>query len=46
VTSNKSPLALKFQELTSLAEKKGLFLGYEATVGGAIPLINLYRDNR
>jgi len=45
VTSNKSPLALKFQELTSLAEKKGLFLGYEATVGGAIPLINLYRDN-
>jgi homoserine dehydrogenase len=45
VTSNKSPLALKFQELTSLAEKKGLFLGYEATVGGAIPIINLYRDN-
>ncbi|MFZ2455157.1 MAG: homoserine dehydrogenase [Candidatus Altiarchaeia archaeon] len=45
VTSNKSPLALKFRELTALAEKKGLFLGYEATVGGAIPIINLYRDN-
>lgn len=45
VTSNKSPLAIKFHELTGLAEKKGLALGYEATVGGAIPIINLYRDN-
>jgi homoserine dehydrogenase len=45
VTSNKSPLAIKFHELTSLADKKGLRLGYEATVGGAIPIINLYRDN-
>lgn len=45
VTSNKSPLALKFHELTDLADKKGLFLGYEATVGGAIPIINMYRDN-
>jgi homoserine dehydrogenase len=45
VTSNKSPIALKFQELTELAEKKGLKLRYEATVGGAIPIINLYRDN-
>ncbi len=45
VTSNKSPIALKFQELTALAEKKGLKLRYEATVGGAIPIINLYRDS-
>ncbi|MBN2251277.1 MAG: homoserine dehydrogenase [Candidatus Altiarchaeota archaeon] len=45
ITSNKAPIALRFQELTAEAERKGLFLGYEATVGGAIPLINLYRDN-
>ena len=45
VTSNKAPIALRFQELTGLAKKKGLKLRYEATVGGAIPIINLYRDN-
>jgi homoserine dehydrogenase len=45
VTSNKAPLAIKFHELAILAKKKGLALGYEATVGGAIPIINLYRDN-
>jgi homoserine dehydrogenase len=44
VTSNKAPLALHFQEINSLAGKKGLKFGYEATVGGAIPIINLYRD--
>jgi homoserine dehydrogenase len=45
VTSNKSPLAKSFYEIAALAEKRGLSLGYEATVGGAIPIINLYRDN-
>jgi len=45
VTSNKSPLAKSFYELKALAEKKRVLFGYEATVGGAIPIINLYRDN-
>ena len=44
VTSNKAPIALKFSELNGLAERKNLKLMYEATVGGAIPLINLYRE--
>lgn len=44
VTSNKAPIALKFSELKNLAERKNLKLMYEATVGGAIPLINLYRE--
>jgi len=43
VTSNKSPLAVAFGELTELAEKRDVELRYEATVGGAMPLINLYR---
>ncbi len=41
VTSNKAPLALKFHELMELAKKNNAQLRYEATVGGAIPLINL-----
>ena len=44
VTSNKAPLALHFREIMELAGKKNLKFGYEATVGGAIPIINLYRD--
>lgn len=44
VTSNKAPLAVKFTELTQEALKRNLQLKYEATVGGAIPLINLYRN--
>jgi len=44
VTSNKAPLALKFSELTKLAKKNGARLKYEATVGGAMPIINLYRN--
>ncbi|MFH1721440.1 MAG: homoserine dehydrogenase [Candidatus Altiarchaeota archaeon] len=50
VTSNKSPLALKFQKLNRLAEKNGIHLKYEATVGGSIPIIKeglqLKRSNR
>ncbi len=44
VTSNKAPIALKFSELKNLAERKNLKLMFEATVGGAIPLINLCRE--
>jgi len=44
VTSNKAPLALKFSELMKLAEKNNAQLKFEATVGGAMPIINLYRN--
>jgi homoserine dehydrogenase len=40
VTSNKGPIALAQRELTSLAAEKGVALGYEATVCGAIPIIH------
>lgn len=41
VTSNKAPLALKFSELRRIAEDNNVELKYEATVGGALPIINL-----
>ncbi|QLH75718.1 MAG: homoserine dehydrogenase [Methanomassiliicoccales archaeon] len=44
VTSNKGPLALKFRELARLAEKKGCILRFEASVGGATPVINLANE--
>lgn len=44
VTSNKAPLALKFSELNKIANSNKVHLMYEATVGGAIPIINLYRE--
>jgi len=44
VTSNKGPLVLKFKYLEGLAEKSGCSLKYEATVGGAMPVINLMKD--
>jgi homoserine dehydrogenase len=40
VTSNKGPIALAYRELTTLAQKKGVALRYEATVGGAIPIMH------
>ena len=43
VTSNKAPVALKFSDLNKLAEDNNVNMKYEATVGGAIPIINLYR---
>jgi homoserine dehydrogenase len=44
VTSNKGPVALKYDLLTGLArEKKAHFL-FEATVGGAMPVFNLLRS--
>jgi homoserine dehydrogenase len=39
VTSNKGPMALYFRDLTALAEEHGVQLRYEATVCGAIPII-------
>jgi homoserine dehydrogenase len=44
VTSNKGPLVAAFGELTQLARAQGVGLRYEATVGGAMPIINLIRD--
>lgn len=39
VTSNKGPLALHFTDLMQLANENGVQLRYEATVCGAIPII-------
>jgi homoserine dehydrogenase len=44
VTSNKGPLVVAFDELNKLARASGVALRYEATVGGAMPIINLIRD--
>lgn len=43
-TSNKGPLALRFQELDSLAKKNNAIFRFEAAVGGAIPLFSTVRD--
>ncbi len=40
VTANKMALSLHFDELREMAGKKGVGLYYEASVGGAIPIIN------
>lgn len=40
VTSNKGPVSVHFQELTSLAREMGVCLRYEATVAGAIPVMH------
>ncbi|HQN89538.1 MAG TPA: homoserine dehydrogenase [Methanoregulaceae archaeon] len=40
VTSNKGPIALHFSTLQSLARKNGVVIRYEATVGGAIPVMH------
>ncbi|MDV0446546.1 hypothetical protein MsAg5_03910 [Methanosarcinaceae archaeon Ag5] len=44
VTSNKGPLTMKFRELSNLAEKNGCAFKFEATVGGAMPVINLMNE--
>ncbi|MDW5564320.1 MAG: homoserine dehydrogenase [Methanomassiliicoccus sp.] len=44
VTSNKGPLAMKFRELSKAAAKNKVQLRYEASVGGAMPVINLSRE--
>jgi homoserine dehydrogenase len=44
VTSNKGPLAMKYGELIAAAEASGSKFLFEATVGGAMPVLNLARD--
>ena len=44
VTSNKGHLALKFKEVVSAAEDAGVEFKYEASVGGAMPIINFTKD--
>ena len=43
VTSNKGPVALKYDMLTGLAKEKKVQFLFEATVGGAMPVFNLLR---
>ena len=45
ITVNKGPLALKFQELISLAKANRCKFRFEGSVGGAMPIINLCREN-
>ncbi|OKY77968.1 MAG: Homoserine dehydrogenase ThrA [Candidatus Methanohalarchaeum thermophilum] len=45
ITSNKGPLALKWNKLAKTAEKNNAKLKFEATVGGAIPIINLAENS-
>jgi len=40
VTSNKGPISLNLKELKDLAKEKGVLVRYEATVGGAIPIMH------
>ena len=44
VTSNKGHLALKFSEVTKAAEENGVEFKYEASVGGAMPIINFTKE--
>ena len=45
ITVNKGPLALKFNELISLAKEKHCKFRFEGSVGGAMPIINLCHEN-
>jgi homoserine dehydrogenase len=44
VTANKALLAGEGNELFALAKEKGLQLGFEASVGGGIPIIKVMRE--
>ena len=44
VTSNKGPLALQYKRLYNEAKKNGVMFRFEATVGGAMPILNLAQD--
>jgi homoserine dehydrogenase len=43
VTSNKGPLALEYSRLMDLAAKQGKELKFEASVGGAMPIISFVK---
>lgn len=45
ITVNKGPLALKFRELIELAKANSCKFRFEGSVGGAMPIINLCREN-
>ena len=45
ITVNKGPLALRFCELVAIAKKNGCKFRFEGSVGGAMPIINLSREN-
>lgn len=45
VTSNKGPLALKYRQLCDTADKQNVRFRFEATVGGAMPILNLAHDS-
>ncbi len=44
VTSNKGPLALFYSDLIDLARRNDVELRFEASVGGAMPIINLAKE--
>lgn len=44
VTSNKGPLALEFKKLKEMAEKNDVEFKFEASAGGAMPLISLAKE--
>ncbi len=44
ITSNKGPLVVAYRELMTLAERHGAKIGFEATVGGAMPVVKMIRD--
>ena len=44
VTANKALLAAAWPELTELAERAGVGLGIEASVGGGVPMLKMLRD--
>ena len=45
ITVNKGPRALKFNELITLARRNKCKFRFEGSVGGAMPIINLCREN-
>jgi homoserine dehydrogenase len=45
VTANKALLAENGSELFALAAEKGLYLGYEASVCGGIPIVQVLRES-
>ncbi|RMH81158.1 MAG: homoserine dehydrogenase [Acidobacteria bacterium] len=45
VTANKHLLAEDGYELFKLAEERGLYIGFEASVGGGIPIIKAVRES-
>ncbi len=44
ITSNKGPLVVAYREIMMLAERHDARVGFEATVGGAMPVVKMIRD--